>query len=309
MNIIGRKKIFLSISGILVAASLLGVGVFGFRQGIDFSGGTLWQFKIPTPDTPVSPNLRELEKLFKNELKLSGDIRFNLDSVNNILLVRLGVVPETDHQRVLESLQTQFPTIEELSFESIGPSVGQELRKNAMIAIALVLVGISLYIAFAFRKTSRPVSSWKYGWITLITLFHDIAIPAGLLSLLGAYGKVEIDSNFVVALLAVMGFSVHDTIVVFDRIRENLSVSRGKIEFADLVNQSVGQTIARSINTSLTLILVLIAMYLVGPITLKYFILTLLVGVTAGTYSSIFVASPLLVIWQGLKSKQLTQTK
>ena len=299
MNIIGRKKIFLTVSGILVAASLLGVGVFGFRQGIDFGGGTLWQFKIPAA---AGPDQKDLEDFFRGELALAGDIRFNLDSASNILLVRLGVVPEADHQRVLEGLQTRFPTIEELSFESIGPSVGQELRKNAMIAIVLVLVGISLYIAFAFRKTSRPISSWKYGWITLLTLFHDIAIPAGLLSLLGTYGRVEIDSNFVVALLVVMGFSVHDTIVVFDRIRENLSVSRGKIEFADIVNQSVNQTMARSINTSLTLILVLIAMYLAGPITLKYFILTLLVGVTAGTYSSIFVASPLLVVWHKRKN-------
>ena len=169
-------------------------------------------------------------------------------------------------------------------------------HRNALIAIILVLVGISLYIAFAFRKTQRPISSWKYGWITLLTLFHDVAIPAGLLAILGRFAGVQIDSDFIVALLVVMGFSVHDTIVVFDRIRENLLNHRGKMPFATIVNDSVNQTIARSINTSLTLILVLLALYFAGPTDLKYFVLTLLVGVTTGIYSSIFIASPALVV-------------
>ncbi len=160
-----------------------------------------------------------------------------------------------------------------------------------------VILGISFYVAFAFRKVYQPVSSWVYGLITLLTLFHDVVIPAGLLALLGHYARIEIDSNFVVALLVVMGFSVHDTIVVFDRIRENLLLDRGKTAFSELVNRSINQTMARSVNTSLTLIFVLLAIYFVGPISLHYFVLTLLVGVTTGIYSSIFVASPLLVIW------------
>ena len=158
-----------------------------------------------------------------------------------------------------------------------------------------MLVGISLYIAYAFRKTSRPVSSWKYGWITLLTLFHDVSIPAGLLAILGHFRGVEIDTNALVALLVVMGFSVHDTIVVFDRVRENLLLNRGKQNFGDVVNASVNQSMARSINTSLTLILVLIALIFVGPPSLFYFVLLLLVGVITGIYSSIFIASPLLV--------------
>ena len=160
-----------------------------------------------------------------------------------------------------------------------------------------VILGISFYVAFAFRKVYQPVSSWVYGLITLLTLFHDVVIPAGLLALLGHYARIEIDSNFVVALLVVMGFSVHDTIVVFDRIRENLLLDRGKTAFSELVNRSINQTMARSVNTSLTLIFVLLAIYFVGPVSLHYFVLTLLVGVTTGIYSSIFVASPLLVIW------------
>jgi preprotein translocase subunit SecF len=150
----------------------------------------------------------------------------------------------------------------------------------------------------------RPVSSWTYGWITLVTLFHDVVIPAGMLAALGRYRGIEIDGNFVVALLVVMGFSVHDTIVVFDRIRENIFHDRGKSPFAKVVNDSVNQSIARSVNTSLTLILVLIALYMAGPATLSFFILTLLVGVTTGIYSSIFMASPLLVAWQQFRSRK-----
>jgi preprotein translocase subunit SecF len=162
-----------------------------------------------------------------------------------------------------------------------------------------VILGISLYIAFAFRKVSHPVQSWKYGLITLATLVHDTVIPAGLFAVLGRFAGVEIDINFLVALLLVMGFSVHDTIVVFDRIRENLRIGIGKqSSFEELVNTSVNQTMARSINTSLTLVLVLLALYFFGSAVLSYFILAILVGVIFGTYSSIFVASPLLTLWK-----------
>lgn len=297
MNIIAHKKIFLSLSGIIIALSIISIAVFGFHQGIDFKGGTLWQIKIEG----AVANFQELETFLKDSLKNTGEVRLNYNQSENIFIARFGVTSEAEHQDSLKALVLKYPDARELSFESIGPSVGEKLRKNAVIAIGLVLVGISLYIAFAFRKTSRPISSWKYGWITLLTLFHDIIVPAGLLAYLGYLGKVEIDSNFVVALLVVMGFSVHDTIVVFDRIRENLFHSRGKSEFGEIINTSINQTIARSINTSLTLILVLLSLFFFGPITLKYFILTLLVGVTIGTYSSIFVASPLLLVWQNLK--------
>ena len=169
------------------------------------------------------------------------------------------------------------------------------------MAIVFVLVGISLYIAFAFRKVSRPISSWKYGLVTLITLMHNVAIPAGMMAVLSRYYGVAIDTNFVVALLVVMGFSVHDTIVVFDRIRENIVRSRHDIGFNEIINRSVRETMRRSINTSLTLILVLLALYFMGPVSLKYFILTMLVGTTVGIYSSIFVASPLLTLFDRRK--------
>jgi preprotein translocase subunit SecF len=292
MDIIRHRKTFFAVSGALAALALFAIVAFGFRQGIDFKGGTLWQFRVGG-DAGIS----DMEEVFETTLGFR-DAVLSRDASNETFLVRLPVIDEGAHQSYTEILTRTYPDFEELSFQSIGPSIGAALRKNALIAIGLVLVGISLYIAFVFRKVSRPVSSWKYGVVTLFTLFHDVLIPAGLLAALGRYQNIDIDSNFVVALLVVMGFSVHDTIVVFDRIRENLRVGRGGEDFASVINQSVNQTFARSLNTSLTLILVLVALYIVGPLNLRYFILTLLAGVTVGTYSSIFIASPALFVWQ-----------
>jgi len=301
MNIIGRKNIFLGISAVFIAAAVLAIAVLGFRQGIDFAGGTLWQFSI----AKNTPSADSLESFFsasggKSVENLIG-ATVSYDEANNNFIARLPTVSEPAHQELADALKEKYPSLEEASFQSIGPSVSSGLRKNAITAIIFVILGISLYVAFAFRKVYQPVSSWVYGLITLLTLFHDVVIPAGLLALLGHYARIEIDSNFVVALLVVMGFSVHDTIVVFDRIRENLLLDRGKSVFAELVNRSINQTMARSINTSLTLIFVLLAIYFVGPASLHYFVLTLLVGVTTGVYSSIFVASPLLVLWHNRK--------
>ncbi|MDE2019861.1 MAG: protein translocase subunit SecF [Patescibacteria group bacterium] len=298
LNIVGHKSIWFVISGILVGAAVVAMLVFSFKLSAEFTGGTLWEFSIPNANV----SLGDVQTFFNHNLSIA-DAQISYDPQNNFYLARMGVIDEAAHQKDLAVLKSQWSAFQELSFQSIGPSVGAALRQNVIISIILVFIGISLYIAYAFRKTSRPVSSWKYGWITLLTLFHDVSIPAGMLAILGHYLNVEIDTNFVVALLVVMGFSVHDTIVVFDRIRENLLLNRpssakaseGAGRFARIVNESVNQTIARSVNTSLTLILVLLALYFVGPADLQYFVLTLLVGVTTGIYSSIFIASPLLV--------------
>lgn len=294
LNIVGHKKIYLAISGILVLAAILMVAIFGFRQGIDFAGGALWQFRI----ADSRPAAQEIENIFKNDFGIV-QVLVSYDEENNIFFVRIPDINEEDHQKFSARFKEKFPSFEELSFQSIGPSVGGELRNNAAWAVILVLLGISFYIAFAFRRASKPVSSWKYGFVTLVTLFHDVIIPAGLFALLGRLYGVEIDTNFIVALLVVMGFSVHDTIVVFDRIRENLITSRGKKPFEDIVNDSVNQTMARSINTSLTLVIILVILLFFGPLNLHYFVLTLLVGVLTGTYSSIFVASPGLAVFKG----------
>lgn len=304
MNIIGHRKIFLSISAILVLASMAAILVFGFRPGIDFVGGTLWQIALTNLDL-TRTNTEEIKVFFEKELEVKNITVFPAE--NNSFLIRLPHISEEEHQQYLQALKDKFSlhesvssphqsvSVEELRFENIGPAIGKELRTRAFWAIGLVLLGISLYIAFAFRKVSYPIKSWKYGVITLVTLFHDITIPAGLLAVFGWKWGIEIDTNFVVALLVIMGFSVHDTIVVFDRIRENILLQRGRFDLPTVINSSVNQTIARSVNTSLTLVLVLLALFFLGPVTLKYFILTILVGTIIGTYSSIFVASPLLL--------------
>lgn len=291
LNIIGHRRIFLTISAILVIGSALAIGVYRFNEGIDFKGGTLWSFKVDG-----NPDTAEVGRILAETID-NSDVRLSVDS-DGALLARLPDMSEDQHQKITVAIQGKYQGFQELSFQSIGPSVGASLRNKALIALVLVLVAISLYIAFAFRKVFQPVSSWKYGLITLLTLLHDVAVPAGVMAVLGHYLKIEVDTNFLVALLVVMGFSVHDTIVVFDRIRENLLKERAKGDFEGIVNRSVNQTLGRSINTSLTLILVLVALYAIGPTSLHYFVLTLLIGVVTGIYSSIFVASPLLIVWQ-----------
>ncbi|MDD5431042.1 MAG: protein translocase subunit SecF [Candidatus Pacebacteria bacterium] len=290
-DLIKYKNIFIGISLILTIAAVACIAMFGYRQGIDFTGGTLWQIKLAETSVTIS----DLENYFKD--KGYENTLITSDTSNNTFLIRTNELKEEKHQEVVSDLKTNFGAVEELRFESIGPTVGAELRSKAITAFILVLLGISLYIAFAFRKVSLPVSSWKYGITTLISLFHDALIPAGAYALFGHFRIVEIDTNFIVALLVIMGFSVHDTIVVFDRIRENLIVHRSK-KFEEVINISINQTFARSVNTSLTLFLVLIALYLFGASTLSYFVLMILIGTVIGTYSSIFVASPLLTYLQ-----------
>ncbi len=290
IDIISKRNYFFGFSAALVALSLVAIAVFGLRAGIDLRGGTAWQIMV-TGGAPTEASVREaLVAAGAGELTVTR-------GEGNAFLIRLPVIDEVQHTSYRAALE-KLGGIEEWSFTSIGPTVGAELRARAVWAIILVLLGISLYIAFAFRKVSAPVSSWKYGLATLISLFHDVVIPTGFLALLGQWKGIEMDTNFIVALLVVMGFSVHDTIVVFDRIRENLLLARGKrFSFAELVNESVRETFARSVNTSLTLVIVLAALLAAGPASLFYFVLTILVGTVFGTYSSIFVASPLLYLW------------
>ena len=292
MNIIKHKAWFLGFSTILVVISIAALALFGLKTGIDFRGGAMWQVKQVSGE--VAMNESALKEFLSGALE---DKNFTVFPVEDgSYLIRMSAISEAAHQQHLQDLRGRFGTIEEGQFQSIGATIGQELRNKALWAILYVVLGISLYVTYAFRKVSYPVKSWKYGVITLVTLLHDVIVPAGFFAFLGWRLGVEIDTNFIVALLVVMGFSVHDTIVVFDRIRENVLNHGGNISFSEIVNKSVNQTIARSINTSLTVLIVLVAMYFYGPVTLQYFVLTLLIGIAMGTYSSIFVASPLLTL-------------
>ncbi|OGI99414.1 protein-export membrane protein SecF [Candidatus Nomurabacteria bacterium RIFCSPLOWO2_02_FULL_40_10] len=289
-DLVKHKNKFLGVSAVFVIFGIASMAIFGFRLAVDFTGGSLWQIKVPGSD------VQKIEELFKSDLNLpvSG---ISFDRAENIYAVTLGELSDDDRQASFEIIKSKFSSAEDLDFWRVSPSVSKELKQKSMTAVVLVMVAISLYVAFVFRKVSKPVSSWKYGLITLITLAHDVIIPAGVFALLGKFIGIAVDTNFIVALLVVMGFSVHDTIVVFDRIRENLTKARtSDISLENIVNISVNETFVRSINTSLTLVLVLLSLYFWGPAGLQYFVLTMLVGTVVGTYSSIFVASPLLVV-------------
>jgi len=292
MDLIRKKNVFIVFSGLMVLASLVLAAVFGFQPGIDMVGGTEWHLRF---DRYVEP-----EAVIKVLQESSSDLN-NLSARNRDdgIVVRLPALTESDHQKYLSDLEKKFGSVTEGSFASVGPTIGKELLRKSIWALVFVITAISLYIAWAFRKVSRAISSWKYGLITMATLFHDVAIPAGLFAFLGWRLGLEIDTNFIVALLVVMGFSVHDTIVVFDRIRENILRSNiGRTTLKEIINKSVQETIVRSINTSFTLFMVLVALLIFGPASLFYFLLTILVGTVFGTYSSIFVASPLLYLWR-----------
>ncbi len=302
MFVLKYKKIFIGLSVTLVVLSLILLFVFGLRVGIDFKGGALSEV-VYTTERPESAALNEpLNALGFGPVLLqpTGDKGY---------LIKTRDLSDSEHKLLLEVLsqKNKYP-LSEQSFNSIGPSVGKELTRKAIFSVVLVSLAIILFIAFAFRKVSRPVSSWKYGIIAIITLLHDVIIPVGIFVLLSHYLGVEADTLFVVAILTILGLSLSDTIVIFDRIRENLrdQALHSKMKFGEIVGKSLDQSYARSIATSLTVILVLLALFFFGPATTKYFALMLAAGMFFGTYSSIFLASPLLVLteeWQAKKGK------
>ena len=292
MFIIKHRKIWYAFSLLIVVASLFSMFKFGLKQGIDFTGGALLEVEYAAkPDAFAVKQKIESLSLGSAVVQPSGE--------KNII-VRMKDLTEEQHQKVL-SASLSVGQGKEIRFDSIGPVIGKELKKKSITAMILVIVMIILYIAFAFRKVSQPVNSFYYGLMAVVALIHDVTLPAGVFAVLGHYYGVEVDTLFVTALLTVLGFSVHDTIVVFDRIRENLRNNGSKNNFETVVGASVSQTIGRSINTSLTVILVLLAIFFLGGESTKYFSLALLIGVAIGTYSSIFLASPLLVTLQKLK--------
>jgi preprotein translocase subunit SecF len=300
MFIVKYKKIFIGVSAALVVLSFVSMVVFGFNIGIDFKGGAL------------------AEVVYKDARPLQSDLSKPLEDLNfgAVLLQptgELGYIVKTrdlndaEHTALLKTLsQNEKSTLTELSFNSIGPTVGQELTRKAILAIVLTSFAIVCFIAFAFRKVSKPVSSWKYGFIAIVSLLHDVVIPVGIFVVLSHYYGAELDTLFVVAVLTILGLSVSDTIVIFDRIRENIrsQISNSKMNFSEIVGKSLEQSYVRSICTSLTVILVLLALVFFGPVSTKYFALMLTAGMFFGTYSSIFLASPLLVLveeWQNKK--------
>lgn len=290
MFVVNYRKFFYVLSALLVIASIVSVSVWGLKPSIDFKGGSIIEIEY-TNSRPEQATLSSaLASLgFDASVRATGDKGY---------IIRMKDINQEQKNSLNVALST-FGTSTEKRFDSVGPLLGTEALRKAMVSIVLVILAIVLFIAFAFRKVSHPISSWKYGVVAIIALVHDVIIPTGVFSVLGHYVGYEVDTLFVTALLVVLGFSVHDTIVVFDRVRENLGHAKANKPFAEIVGESISQTFVRSINTSMTTILALVVLYFVGGESTQHFSLALIVGIVAGTYSSVFLGSPLLVtIWK-----------
>ena len=296
IQIIKNRKFFLPISGLLVIASIVALFVWGLNFGIDFKGGSLLEVDF---GSDFKPTITEIQGALA-EAGLSNTI---VQPTEDSYIIRFKESDETIHSFALNSLRTlaenhEASNFKELRFDSVGPSIGKELKSKSFNASLIALLMIIVYISFSFRKVSLPVASWKYGVASVIALAHDVIITLGIFSFLGHFYSTEINTPFIAAILTILGYSINDSIVVFDRIRDNLPKS--KDNFADTVNKSLNQTLRRSLNTSFTTILALIAVYVFGGDSIKDFALALIIGISFGTFSSIFVASPALVVWDNL---------
>jgi preprotein translocase subunit SecF len=319
MYIITHKKIFLAIGGAIMTGALAVILLVGIRFGIDFTGGAL--LEVSYIDTARSGDEVAMEAIQGSELSLGEYSVRNaaLEDGTPAVLLRVRDLSEDERQTLSTLLTTALGEGAEVTrFTSVGPTIGQELKEKAFFAVGFVSLVIILYVAFAFRGVRTPVGSSVYGGITILALLHDILLPTAMMALLGLWFAMEANVLFVMALLAVLGYSVNDTIVVFDRVRENIERFRqekkhkvkneyGQEEeeieyiltkpFDELVGMSLTESMGRSINTSLTTALALLALYFVGGEPTELFALVMLVGILAGTYSSIFLAGPLLVFW------------
>ncbi|PIT90947.1 protein translocase subunit SecF [Candidatus Kaiserbacteria bacterium CG10_big_fil_rev_8_21_14_0_10_49_17] len=301
MLVVKYRRIFYVITTVLVVASIASISVFGLTFGIDFTGGTIMDLSYPNgrpAKVEVSERLHNFN-IGNFSLRESGE---------NGFILRTRELQESERQGILEvvTLNEKYPVMQE-RVSSVGPVIGEELRTKAIIALLATMVAIILFVAFVFRKVSKPVSSWKYGLIAIVALLHDILIPVGLFAALGYVTGAQVDVLFVMALLAILGYSVNDTIVVFDRVRENLRFNQEtnrKEDFELTVGKSLTQTYTRSVNTSLTTLFGILALFFFGPVATQDFALVLIAGIVAGTYSSIFLATPLLVSLGGKGRKK-----
>ncbi len=290
MQIIKHKIFFIGLSITLVVASLLLISTYGIKQGIDFTGGSVIDITYSTQSAEL------IEEVFEQEgiaLYKTGELTYRF--ISSKTYEEIGPVI-TKLANVNNATPFEFTQV-----NTVGPTLGAEMTKKAIIALIVVVLAILAFIAFSFREVSLPVQSWKYGVIAMVTLIHDIIVPTGVYVILSHKYGAEVDTLFVIALLTIIGISISDKIVVFDRIRENLKLSGKKQSFDEIVGASLMQTFTRSINTSVTVILALLALFFFGPVMTKWFTLTLIIGMFVGTYSSIFVASPLLTVWNGKK--------
>lgn len=302
IEIIKKSKIWYLISGILCSISILSIIFFGLKVSIDFTGGSLMELRFSSISDGIELNsASSMKKYFDENIADVETGEFSVQKVeDDYYMFKFQEVSEEKHQEVLAKIRENLdPDIKEEAYQFIGSIIGQELKEKTYITIFLVVFLIVLYIAWAFRKVSYPVSSWKYGISAIIALIHDVLIMMGVFSILGILFNIQIDILFITAILTTLGYSVNDTIVIYDRIRENLKRTNDKFDV--LVNNSINESIKRSIYTSFTTLIVLLSIYFFGGASVKNFVLALIIGVVVGTYSSIFIASPLLVSWNSNK--------
>ncbi len=280
----------------LTIAALVVIALYGLRFGADFRGGSVLELSFqsrPEQLSDITQVLTTIPEAHNVSVSPLGD--------KNVL-IRLDPLSEADHQKILSTLSQKFGTISELRFNSIGPTIGNELKQKSLTAISVLLIAIVIYIAFVFRKLSIVISPWAMGIATIMALIHDLAIPIAVFSILGRYYGIEISAVFVAAALTILGYSVSDSVVVLDRMRENILRFGRKESFPNLVHMSIMQTLTRSLNTTFNTLLSLFAVYFFGGESIRYFALALIIGIALGAYSSIFVASPILVWWKGQRS-------
>ena len=289
VNLMRFKIWYFVFSLLIILPGLYYLLTSGLRLGIDFTGGVLLEYKFEK-----NININELKQTFIQDGVEVGQIS---SAGSNIYIIRTKPLEQDKINKIKTDLNNNFGKVEERRVENVGPVIGKELSQKALIAIFLASLMIVLYIAYSFRRIPKPASSWRFGIAAVVALIHDVLVVVGAFAILGKFINVEVDTLFITALLTIIGFSVHDTIVVFDRIRENLLKNIGK-KFIDVANLSVIQTLGRSLNTTLTVVFVLIALLLFGGETIKWFVVALLAGIISGTYYSIFNATALLVWWE-----------
>lgn len=306
MFIVKYRKIFYSLSVLFVLCSVLAISFWGLTAGIDFKGGSSIEF-VYSGDRPSVETIKtELDKLSFNP-SIVG--LYSVVPVGeNGYILKLRNITEEERISIISTIPKNNSEIEFKKINSVGPTLGTEAKNKSIVSLILVILFIVLYLTFAFRRVSKPVASWKYGVISIIALCHDVIIPTGIFAILSHYfNGFEVDTLFVTAILVILGFSVHDTIVVFDRVRENLKNNKNTKEeksFEEIIGMSINQTFIRSLNTSLTTLFAVLVVYLIGPVATKNFALVLLFGLSFGTYSSIFVASNLLVTVEKWQNKE-----
>lgn len=297
MNIIGHKNWYFGLSLLFLVPGIIALSLWGLNLSIDFSGGS--RLTLSFKENVKEKTVESIKNVLTNQkIEIAS-----IEKSDKLIFVRTAPINQHQDNEFINSLSKEFKDVKQQEFEKVGPEIAQETTWNALKAVGIASILIIIYITWSFRQVPKPASSFRFGVCAIIALIHDVLIVIGTFAILGHFFNVEIDSLFVTALLTIIGFSVHDTIVVFDRIRENLK-KMGSLNFSKTVNDSIIQTIDRSLNTSLTVILVLITLLLFGGESIRWFVVALLIGITSGTYSSIFNASPLLVLWQEISDKR-----